>query len=42
MRIADRVTVMRDGAYIDTLDIGACTVDDIIRLMVGREIIEQR
>ncbi len=41
MRIADRVTVMRDGAYIDTLDIGACTVDDIIRLMVGREIIEQ-
>lgn len=41
MSIADRVTVMRDGAYIDTLDIGTCTVDDIIRLMVGREILEQ-
>lgn len=40
MRIADRVTVMRDGAYIDTLNINACTTDDIIRLMVGREILE--
>lgn len=41
MRIADRVTVMRDGAYIDTLDIDKCTTDDIIRLMVGREILEE-
>lgn len=41
MRIADRVTVMRDGAYIDTLDIAKCTTDDIIRLMVGREILEE-
>lgn len=41
MRIADRVTVMRDGAYIDTMDINKCSTDDIIRLMVGREILEQ-
>lgn len=41
MRVADRVTVMRDGAYIDTLDVERCTVDDIIRLMVGREILEE-
>jgi ribose transport system ATP-binding protein len=41
MRIADRVTVMRDGTYIDTLDIDKCTTDDIIRLMVGREILEE-
>lgn len=41
MRVADRVTVMRDGEYIDTLDIENCTTDDIIRLMVGREILEE-
>lgn len=41
MEIADRVTVMRDGAYIDTLDVNACKVEDIIRLMIGREIIEE-
>lgn len=41
MRVADRVTVMRDGSYIDTLKIAQCKVDDIIRLMVGREIIEE-
>ncbi|MFA9376703.1 MAG: sugar ABC transporter ATP-binding protein [Lachnotalea sp.] len=41
MRISDRVTVMRDGAYIDTLDIDKCSTDDIIRLMVGREILEE-
>lgn len=41
MRVADRVTVMRDGAYIDTLNISECKVDDIIRLMIGREILEE-
>lgn len=41
MRVADRVTVMRDGAYIDTLNVSECSVNDIIRLMVGREILEE-
>lgn len=41
MRVADRVTVMRDGAYIDTLNISECTVEDIIKRMVGRAILEK-
>lgn len=39
-RVADRVTIMRDGKYIDTLDAKTCGVQDIVRLMVGREVIE--
>jgi ribose transport system ATP-binding protein len=35
-RIADRVTVMRDGETIDTLTIAETDVATIIRLMVGR------
>ncbi|WP_236792655.1 sugar ABC transporter ATP-binding protein [Amycolatopsis sp. GM8] len=37
-RIADRVTVIRDGEYIDTLDAGTASTSDIIALMVGRAI----
>jgi ribose transport system ATP-binding protein len=37
-RIADRVTVIRDGEYIDTLDAATATTSDIIALMVGRAI----
>jgi ribose transport system ATP-binding protein len=37
-RIADRVTVIRDGEYIDTLDAGTASTPDIIALMVGRAI----
>ncbi|MDO4682447.1 MAG: sugar ABC transporter ATP-binding protein [Lautropia sp.] len=36
-RIADRVTIMRDGRYIDTVP-ASTSMDDIIRMMVGREI----
>ena len=36
--LADRVTVMRDGSYVDTRDIKDVTRDDLIRLMVGRTI----
>ena len=39
-RIADRVTVMRDGRYIDTVDIDKITIDQIISMMVGRTIYE--
>ncbi|TNC24914.1 sugar ABC transporter ATP-binding protein [Amycolatopsis alkalitolerans] len=35
-RIADRVTVIRDGEYIDTLDAASATTAEIIALMVGR------
>jgi len=40
-RVSDRVTIMRDGQYIDTLDAKACTIQDIVRLMVGREVLEE-
>jgi rhamnose transport system ATP-binding protein len=36
--LADRVTVMRDGSYVDTRPIKDVTRDDLIRLMVGRTI----
>ncbi len=41
-QIADRVTVMRDGQYIDTLPIAEASIERIIRLMVGRTIYEER
>ena len=36
--ICDRVTVLRDGHWIATHDVKDITRDDIIRLMVGREL----
>ena len=39
--IADRATVMRDGKYIDTVNYRDTTNDDLIKLMVGRDITEQ-
>jgi len=38
--IADRITVLRDGATIVTVPVARATVPDIIRHMVGREITE--
>jgi ribose transport system ATP-binding protein len=37
-RIADRVTVMRDGRTIDTLPMAGTAMETIIRMMVGREL----
>ncbi|MGO4108345.1 sugar ABC transporter ATP-binding protein [Paenibacillus sp. YAF4_2] len=37
-RITDRITVMRDGRYIDTVPTAAVTNEQIIAMMVGREI----
>lgn len=39
-RISDRVTIMRDGRYIDTVSTCGMEIDKIINLMVGREIYE--
>ena len=36
--IADRVTVLRDGTYVDTRAMKDVTRDDLIRMMVGRTI----
>jgi ABC-type sugar transport system ATPase subunit len=37
-RIADRITVFRDGEHILTSERGSTTQDEVIRAMVGREI----
>src|ERR1041385_568448 len=39
-QISDRVTVMRDGKYINTLMTKEATIDQIISMMVGRTIYE--
>lgn len=39
-RISDRITVMRDGQYIDTLKVSDTNLDHVISLMVGRKIYE--
>lgn len=36
--IADRITVLRDGNYIDTLDASKVTLPELIKLMVGRSL----
>ncbi len=37
-RIADRVTVMRDGGVVDTLPVEELDEDKLVQLMVGREV----
>lgn len=41
-RIADRVTVLRDGSYIGTRDAETVKLDEVIQMMVGRVIYEER
>ena len=36
--LCDRVTVFKDGKYVNTMDVCDVTPDDIIRSMVGREL----
>jgi ribose transport system ATP-binding protein len=40
-QISDRVTVMRDGRYIATLDTPEASIPSIINMMVGRTIYEE-
>jgi ribose transport system ATP-binding protein len=39
-QISDRITVMRDGRYVDTVATADTPIDQIIRMMVGRTIYE--
>jgi ribose transport system ATP-binding protein len=39
-QISDRITVMRDGRYVDTVDAATVSIDRIISMMVGRTIYE--
>lgn len=36
--IADRVSVYRDGKYVATKEVKETTVDELVTLMVGREV----
>jgi ribose transport system ATP-binding protein len=36
LEISDRITVLRDGRYVGTVDTQSATVDGVIRMMVGR------
>jgi ribose transport system ATP-binding protein len=38
MRVADRVTVLRDGRKVDTLDVKQTSVNNLIGLILGHEI----
>ncbi len=40
-QVGDRVTVLRDGQFVDTLDVSKSSLEDFIRLMVGRDINEK-
>jgi ribose transport system ATP-binding protein len=37
-QLADRVTVLKDGRLVDTVDVKAITPADLVRMMVGREL----
>lgn len=39
-RISDRITVMRDGEYVGTVDTDNVTKDEIINMMIGRVVYE--
>ena len=39
-QISDRITVMRDGRYVQTVNTADVTIDQIISMMVGRTIYE--
>ncbi len=40
-QISDRVTVMRDGRHVGTVETESVSIDDIISMMVGRTIFEE-
>jgi ABC-type sugar transport system ATPase subunit len=37
LEVADRITVLRDGKYVDTLAAGEVSTEQLVTLMVGRE-----
>jgi methyl-galactoside transport system ATP-binding protein len=41
LKIADEVTIMRDGRWIETRPAKELTTDEIIRLMVGRDLLHR-
>ena len=39
--ITDRITVMRDGQYVDTVNTAETSIDQVVQMMVGRVIYEE-
>ncbi len=39
--LCDRITILRDGTYVGTENIKDITMDDVVRMMIGREIGER-
>ena len=39
--ITERITVMRDGQYVDTVNTAETTIDQVVQMMVGRVIYEE-
>lgn len=37
-RLTDRITVLRDGVYVGTVETKATTEDELIKMMIGREL----
>lgn len=40
-QLCDRITILRDGSYIGTREIKDITMDDVVQMMIGREIGER-
>ncbi|WP_088104762.1 ATP-binding cassette domain-containing protein [Halalkalibacter urbisdiaboli] len=38
LEMCDRLTCLRDGEFVGTRDVAGCTKQDIVKMMVGREI----
>ncbi|MDC7235740.1 MAG: sugar ABC transporter ATP-binding protein [Spirochaetales bacterium] len=38
LRISDRITAFRDGTYVDTVNTEESSVNDVIQMMVGRDL----
>ncbi len=36
--LADEVTVLKDGRYVDTRSVSEVTMDDLVKLMIGRDL----
>jgi ribose transport system ATP-binding protein len=39
--ICDRATILRDGAFVGTVPVASTTIDEMIRMMVGRDLKDQ-
>jgi len=36
--LADEVTVLKDGGYVGTRNVGSVTMDELVRMMIGRDL----